>query len=77
MLNVRSIRSHPTLAPRPQICLIGGNSFYAVAREGELNRGDLGTEADVFCLLENDWEQGEFNLTSLSNPFEMTIDMYI
>ena len=53
-LNVRSIRSHPTLAPRPQICLIGGNSFYAVAREGELNRGDLGTEADVFCLLENE-----------------------
>ena len=29
----------------------------AVAGEGELNRrGDLGTEADVFCLLENDWE---------------------
>jgi hypothetical protein len=54
VLNVRSIRSHPTLAPRPQICLIGGNSFYAVAREGELNRGDLGTEADVFCLLENE-----------------------
>ena len=49
-----------------------------MAGEGELNRGgDLGTEADVFCLLENDWEQGEFNLTSLSNPFEMTIDMYI
>ena len=56
-LNVRSTRSHSTLAPRPQICLIGGNSFYAVAREGELNRGDLGTEADVFCLLEKDWEQ--------------------
>ena len=54
VLNVRSTRSHPTLAPRPQICLIGGNSFYAVAREGELNRGDLGTEADVFCLLENE-----------------------
>ena len=29
----------------------------AAAGEGELNRrGDLGTEADVFCLLENDWE---------------------
>ena len=56
-LNVRSTRSHPTLAPRPQICLIGGNGFCAVAGEGELNRrGDLGTEADVFCLLENDWE---------------------
>ena len=59
-LNVRSTRSHPTLAPRPQICLIGGNGFCAVAGEGELNRGgDLGTEADVFCLLENDWEQGD------------------
>ena len=57
VLNVRSTRSHPTLAPRPQICLIGGNGFCAVAGEDELNRGeDLGTEADVFCLLENDWE---------------------
>ena len=56
-LNVRSTRSHPTLAPRPQICLIGGNGFCAVAGEDELNRGgDLGTEADVFYLLENDWE---------------------
>ena len=53
-LNVRSTRSHPTLASRPQICLIGGNGFCAVAGEGELNRGDLGTEADVFCLLENE-----------------------
>ena len=52
------MRSHPTLAPRPQICLIGGNGFCAVAGEDELNRRweDLGTEADVFCLLENDWE---------------------
>ena len=59
VLNVRFMRSHPTLAPRPQICLIEGNGFYAVAGEGELNRrGDLGTEADVFCLLENDWEYG-------------------
>ena len=34
--------------------------FCAVAGEGELNRGgDLGTEADVFCLFENDWEQGD------------------
>ncbi len=33
---------------KSQICLIGGNGFYAVAREGELNREDLGTEADVF-----------------------------
>ena len=56
-LNIRFMRSHPTLAPRPQICLIEGNGFCAVAGEGELNRrGDLGTEADVFCLLENDWE---------------------
>ncbi|WP_278684511.1 hypothetical protein [Anaerobutyricum hallii] len=31
-----------------------------MAGEDELNRGgDLGTEADVFCLLENDWEQGD------------------
>jgi len=60
VLNVRSTRSHPTLAPRPQICLIEGNGFCAVAGEGELNRrGDLGTEVDVFCLLENDWEQGD------------------
>ena len=58
VLNVRFMRSHPTLAPRPQICLIGGNGFCAVAGEDELNRRceDLGTEADVFCLLENDWE---------------------
>ena len=60
VLNVRFMRSHPTLAPRPQICLIEGNGFCAVAGEGELNRrGDWGTEADVFCLLENDWEQGD------------------
>ena len=39
VLNVRSTRSHPTLAPRPQICLIGGNGFCAVAGEDELNRG--------------------------------------
>ena len=38
MLNVRFMRSHPTLAPRPQICLIGGNGFCAVAGEDELNR---------------------------------------
>ena len=38
-LNVRSTRSHSTLAPRPQICLIGGNGFCAVAGEDELNRG--------------------------------------
>ncbi|EEG37732.1 hypothetical protein EUBHAL_00384 [Anaerobutyricum hallii DSM 3353] len=38
--------------------LLGGNGFCAVAGEGELNRRweDLGTEADVFCLLENDWK---------------------
>jgi len=28
----------PTLAPRPQICLIEGNGFCAVAGVGELNR---------------------------------------
>ena len=37
VLNVRFMRSHPTLAPRPQICLIEGNGFCAVDREGELN----------------------------------------
>ena len=38
--------------------LLGGNGFCAVAGEGELNRGggDLGTEADVFYLLEKDWK---------------------
>jgi hypothetical protein len=52
------MRSHPNLAPRPQICLIEGNGFCAVAGEDELNRGggDLGTEADVFYLLEKDWK---------------------
>ena len=40
VLNVRSTRSHPTLAPRPQICLIRGNGFCAVAGENELNNGD-------------------------------------
>jgi len=34
------MRSHPTLAPRPQICLIRGNGFCAVAGEDELNRGE-------------------------------------
>ena len=57
-LNVRSTRSHPTLAPRPQIWLMKFTGFCAVAGEDELNRKweDLGTEADVFYLLENDWE---------------------
>ncbi|RHK33486.1 hypothetical protein DW068_15625 [Anaerobutyricum hallii] len=41
MLNVRFMRSHPTLAPRPQICLIGSNGFCAVAGEGELNSKSL------------------------------------
>ena len=55
-LNARFMRSHLNLAPRPQIWLMKFTGFCAVAGEGELNRGDLGTEADVFCLLENDWE---------------------
>ena len=60
VLNVRSTRSHPTLAPRPQIWLMKFAGFCAVAGEDELNRGgDLGTEADVFCLFENSWEQGD------------------
>jgi len=33
------MRSHPNLAPRPQICLIGGNGFCAVAGEDELREG--------------------------------------
>ena len=65
-LNVRSIRSHPTLAPRPQIWLMKFTGFCTVAGEDELNRKweDLGTEADVFCLLDNDWAvagEGELN----------------
>ena len=39
-LNVRSMRSHPTLAPRPQIWLMKFTGFCAVAGEGELNRGE-------------------------------------
>ncbi|MFQ7825929.1 MAG: hypothetical protein ACLRH4_13555, partial [Anaerobutyricum hallii] len=38
-LNARFMRSHLNLASRPQICLIGGNGFCAVAGENELNRG--------------------------------------
>ena len=59
-LNVRSTRSHPTLAPRPQIWLMNFTGFCTVAGEDELNRKweDWGTEADVFCLLENDWNRG-------------------
>ena len=57
VLNVRSIRSHPTLAPRPQIWLMNFTGFCTVAGEDELmESGGLGTEADVFCLLENGWE---------------------
>ncbi|RGI78120.1 hypothetical protein DXD91_14480 [Anaerobutyricum hallii] len=37
-LNVRSTRSHPTLAPRPQIWLMKFTGFCAVTSEGELNR---------------------------------------
>ena len=52
------MRSHPNLAPRPQIWLMKFAGFCAVAGEDELNRGggDLGTEADVFYLLEKDWK---------------------
>ena len=59
VLNVRSTRSHPTLAPRPQIWLMNFTGFCTVAGEDELNGKweDWGTEADVFCLLGNDWEQ--------------------
>jgi len=46
------MRSHPTLAPRPQICLIGGNGFCAVAGESELNR-ERGFGDRSCCLLLN------------------------
>ena len=38
VLNVRFMRSHPTLAPRPQIWLMKFTDFCAVAGEDELNR---------------------------------------
>ena len=51
VLNVRFMRSHPTLAPRPQICLIEGNGFCAMAGEDELNRGrGFGGECRSFLL---------------------------
>ncbi|RGI85936.1 hypothetical protein DXD91_09780 [Anaerobutyricum hallii] len=37
-MNVRSTRSHPTLAPRPQIWLMKFTGFCTVAGEDELNR---------------------------------------
>ena len=63
-LNVRSTRSHPTLAPRPQIWLMNFTGFCTVAGEDELNGKweDWGTEADVFCLPENNWSR-EYDLT--------------
>ena len=56
-LNVRSTRSHPTLAPRPQIWLMKFTGFVCCLLN-ELNRKwkDLGTRCRVFYLLENDWE---------------------
>ena len=39
-LNVRSTRSHPTLAPRPQIWLINFTGFCTVAGENESNRDE-------------------------------------
>ena len=40
VLNVRSTRSHPTLAQRPQIWIMKFTGFCAVAGENELNRGE-------------------------------------
>ncbi|RHC67001.1 hypothetical protein DW833_03955 [Anaerobutyricum hallii] len=56
VLNVRFTRSHPTLAPRPQICLIRGNGFCAVAVEDERNSRweDLRMRCGDFYLLETD-----------------------
>ena len=55
VLNVRSTRSHPTLAPRPQICLIGGNGFCAVAGEDELNRRRRFGDRSWCLLLTWEW----------------------
>jgi len=40
------MRSHPTLAPRPQICLIEGNGFYAMDGEDELNNYIISMEKE-------------------------------
>ena len=67
VLNVRFMRSHPTLAPRPQICLIGGNGFCAVAGESELNRGRGFGDRSWCLLLTREWLgiEGWFDLTIL------------
>ena len=51
VLNVRFMREHPTLAPRPQIWLMKFTGFCTVAGEDELNRKweDLGDRSR--CLL--------------------------
>ena len=49
-LNVRSTRSHPTLAPRPQIWLMKFTGFCAVAEERELDR-ERGFRDKSWCLL--------------------------
>ena len=51
-------RTFNTQRLKAQIWLMKFTGFCTVAGEDELNRKwkDLGTEADVFCLLENDWE---------------------
>ena len=59
-LNDLLYRSHHTASADHKYALLGANGFCAVAGEDELNRGgDLGTEANIFYLLENDWEQGD------------------
>ena len=67
VLNARSTRSHPTLAPRPQICLIRGNGFCAVAGEGELNRRRGFGDRSWCLLLTREWLgiEGWFDLTIL------------
>ncbi|RHC66820.1 hypothetical protein DW833_02930 [Anaerobutyricum hallii] len=47
VLNVRSTRSHPTLAPRPQIWLMKFTGFCTVAGEDELNSTPLHS-IDIF-----------------------------
>ena len=54
------MRSHPNLAPRPQICLIGGNGFYAAA-------------GDVYKRQEKDIYVRYFDKPRINNYLRITI----
>ena len=44
----------------PKYALLGAMASVLWLEKVNYTEGvDLGTEADVFCLLENDWEQGD------------------